>query len=101
MLDDAGRMIREEVSLLTAPPGGMVEYRKTLAISFLFKFYLDVLKQLKRRVNKALFVCGTPWGREFVLDASPASGKVKGAPCADPTIVMLATNISEVHTHTQ
>uniref|UniRef100_A0A0G2K1Z5 Aldehyde oxidase 3 n=1 Tax=Rattus norvegicus TaxID=10116 RepID=A0A0G2K1Z5_RAT len=49
MLDDAGRMIREEVSLLTAAPGGMVEYRKTLAISFLFKFYLDVLKQLKRR----------------------------------------------------
>ncbi|GAB1284987.1 Aldehyde oxidase 3 [Apodemus speciosus] len=49
MLDDAGKMICEEVSLLTTAPGGMVEYRKTLAISFLFKFYLDVLKQLKMR----------------------------------------------------
>lgn len=54
MLDDAGKMICEEVSLLTTAPGGMVEYRKTLAISFLFKFYLDVLKQLKMRVNLCL-----------------------------------------------
>nr|AAI38877.1 Aldehyde oxidase 3 [Mus musculus] len=49
MLDDAGKMICEEVSLLMAAPGGMEEYRKTLAISFLFMFYLDVLKQLKTR----------------------------------------------------
>ncbi|XP_029335509.1 aldehyde oxidase 3 isoform X2 [Mus caroli] len=49
MLDDAGKMICEEVSLLMAAPGGMEEYRKTLAISFLFMFYLDVSKQLKTR----------------------------------------------------
>lgn len=54
MLDDAGKMILDEVSLLTAATGGMVEYRKTLAVGFLFKFYLDVLKQLKMRVNLRL-----------------------------------------------
>jgi hypothetical protein len=54
MLDDAGKMICEEVSLLMAAPGGMEEYRKTLAISFLFMFYLDVLKQLKTRVSLCL-----------------------------------------------
>ncbi|KAM4836126.1 LOW QUALITY PROTEIN: aldehyde oxidase 3-like [Thomomys bottae] len=50
MLNDACRQVLEEISLSSpAAPGGMVEYRRTLAISFLFKFYLDVLQQLKMR----------------------------------------------------
>ncbi|MEJ1271923.1 xanthine dehydrogenase [Cricetulus griseus] len=49
MLTEACRMVLEEISLPVSAPGGMVEYRRTLTISFLFKFYLDVLKQLKMR----------------------------------------------------
>lgn len=45
-----------------------------------------------------MFACRMPWGREFVLDASPASGKVKRAPCADVTVVLFAGYISESHT---
>ncbi|XP_040609517.1 aldehyde oxidase 3 isoform X1 [Mesocricetus auratus] len=49
MLTEACRMVLEEISLPASAPGGMVEYRRTLTISFLFKFYLDVWKQLKMR----------------------------------------------------
>ncbi|XP_052605467.1 aldehyde oxidase 3 isoform X2 [Peromyscus californicus insignis] len=49
MLNEACRLVLEEVSLPASAPGGMVDYRRTLTISFLFKFYLDVLQQLKMR----------------------------------------------------
>lgn len=31
-------------------PGGQEEYRKTLVLSFFFKFYMQVLLELKERV---------------------------------------------------
>ncbi|XP_045150821.1 aldehyde oxidase 3-like isoform X2 [Echinops telfairi] len=49
MLSDACRLVLDEVTLPDSAPGGMVEFRRTLMISFLFKFYLDVLQQLKMR----------------------------------------------------
>ncbi|CAH2306009.1 aldehyde oxidase-like isoform X1 [Pelobates cultripes] len=46
MLSDACRLVLDEVSLSPAAPGGKVEYKRTLTISFFFKFYLKVLREL-------------------------------------------------------
>ncbi|TEA29022.1 hypothetical protein DBR06_SOUSAS17610030, partial [Sousa chinensis] len=51
MLDIACRLILDEVSLPGSAPGGRVEFRRTLIISFLFKFYLEVSQILKRMVS--------------------------------------------------
>uniref|UniRef100_A0A8C0CEC5 Aldehyde oxidase 1 n=1 Tax=Balaenoptera musculus TaxID=9771 RepID=A0A8C0CEC5_BALMU len=51
MLDAACRLILDEVSLPGSAPGGRVEFRRTLIISFLFKFYLEVSQILKRMVS--------------------------------------------------
>ncbi|KAM9249001.1 LOW QUALITY PROTEIN: aldehyde oxidase 2-like [Dugong dugon] len=48
MLDDACRLLQEEVSLPGSAPGGRVEFKRTLVVSFLFKFYLQVLQELKK-----------------------------------------------------
>ncbi|XP_037379696.1 aldehyde oxidase [Talpa occidentalis] len=48
MLDEACRLLLDEVSLPGSAPGGKVEFRRTLIISFLFKFYLEVSQILKR-----------------------------------------------------
>ncbi|XP_029080510.1 aldehyde oxidase isoform X1 [Monodon monoceros] len=48
MLDTACRLILDEVSLPGSAPGGRVEFRRTLIVSFLFKFYLEVSQILKR-----------------------------------------------------
>lgn len=46
MLDEACRLLLDEVSLPGSAPGGKVEFRRTLIVSFLFKFYLEVLQLL-------------------------------------------------------
>lgn len=48
MLDAACRLVLQEVSLPGSAPGGKVEFKRTLIISFLFKFYLEVSQILKR-----------------------------------------------------
>nr|BAD89382.1 aldehyde oxidase [Macaca fascicularis] len=48
MLDTACRLVLEEVSLSGSAPGGKVEFKRTLIISFLFKFYLEVSQILKK-----------------------------------------------------
>ncbi|ELW62680.1 Aldehyde oxidase [Tupaia chinensis] len=48
MLDEACRLLLDEVSLPGSAPGGRVEFRRTLVVSFLFKFYLEVLQELKK-----------------------------------------------------
>lgn len=47
MLDEACRLLLDEVSLPGSAPGGRVEFKRTLVVSFLFKFYLQVLQTLK------------------------------------------------------
>ncbi|XP_006889138.1 PREDICTED: aldehyde oxidase-like [Elephantulus edwardii] len=47
MLDVACRLILDEVSLPGSAPGGKVEFKRTLIVSFLFKFYLEVSQILK------------------------------------------------------
>ncbi|KAM7104170.1 aldehyde oxidase [Molossus nigricans] len=48
MLDAACRLLLDEVSLPGSAPGGKVEFKRTLIISFFFKFYLEVSQILKR-----------------------------------------------------
>ncbi|XP_032260982.1 aldehyde oxidase isoform X2 [Phoca vitulina] len=48
MLDAACRLVLDEVTLPGSAPGGRVEFKRTLIISFLFKFYLEVSQILKR-----------------------------------------------------
>lgn len=40
--------LAEELHLAPDAPGGMVEFRRTLTLSFFFKFYLTVLQKLGR-----------------------------------------------------
>uniref|UniRef100_A0A8C5QJ37 aldehyde oxidase n=1 Tax=Leptobrachium leishanense TaxID=445787 RepID=A0A8C5QJ37_9ANUR len=48
MLNEASRLVLDEVSLPPSAPGGMVEYKRALIISFLFKFYLNVQQSLNQ-----------------------------------------------------
>nr|XP_051704003.1 aldehyde oxidase 2 isoform X1 [Oryctolagus cuniculus] len=48
MLDEACRLLLEEVRLMGSAPGGRVEFKRTLVVSFFFKFYLEVLQELKK-----------------------------------------------------
>ncbi|XP_049628874.1 aldehyde oxidase 2-like [Suncus etruscus] len=48
MLDEACRLLLDEVSIPGGAPGGRVEFKRTLLVSFLFKFYLQVLQELRR-----------------------------------------------------
>uniref|UniRef100_A0A8C7NC32 xanthine dehydrogenase n=1 Tax=Oncorhynchus kisutch TaxID=8019 RepID=A0A8C7NC32_ONCKI len=51
LLADACRLLEEEVELSDSAHGGKVEYRKTLTTSFFFKFYMQVLQELRERVH--------------------------------------------------
>ncbi|KAB1279437.1 Aldehyde oxidase 2 [Camelus dromedarius] len=51
MLDEACRLLLDEVSLPGWAPGGKVEFKRTLVVSFFFKFYLEVLQELKKLVK--------------------------------------------------
>lgn len=51
MLDEACRLILGEILVSPSAPGGKVEYRRTLLVSFFFRFYLEVLQGLKNMVN--------------------------------------------------
>lgn len=48
MLEETCRLLLEEVSLPGWAPGGKVEFKRTLVVSFFFKFYLEVLQELKK-----------------------------------------------------
>ncbi|XP_056392524.1 aldehyde oxidase-like isoform X2 [Hyla sarda] len=48
MLSAACKLILDEIHLNPSAPGGMVEYKRTLTISFLFKLYLEVLQALNQ-----------------------------------------------------
>ncbi|NP_001289859.1 aldehyde oxidase 2 [Saimiri boliviensis] len=51
MLDEACKLLLDEVSLPGSARGGRVEFKRTLVVSFLFKFYLEVLQELKKLVK--------------------------------------------------
>ncbi|KAG2459598.1 AOXA oxidase, partial [Polypterus senegalus] len=47
LLTDACKLVLSEIHLPDTAYGGMVEYKKTLILSFFFKFYLHILQKLK------------------------------------------------------
>ncbi|KAM4697845.1 aldehyde oxidase 2-like [Rhinophrynus dorsalis] len=51
LLDDACKFILEEVPLQEATFFELADYERTLTISFLFKFYLQVLHEFKKKDN--------------------------------------------------
>uniref|UniRef100_A0A8D1SC53 FAD-binding PCMH-type domain-containing protein n=1 Tax=Sus scrofa TaxID=9823 RepID=A0A8D1SC53_PIG len=51
MLSDACRLVLDEIYIPPAAKGGMVEYRRTLIISLLFKFYLRLWCRLQMRLG--------------------------------------------------
>lgn len=51
LLQDACRLLAGEMDLSPSAPGGMVEFRRTLTLSFFFKFYLTVLQKLSKHQN--------------------------------------------------
>ncbi|XP_061480984.1 xanthine dehydrogenase/oxidase [Rhineura floridana] len=51
LLQEACRMLAGEMNLSPSAPGGMVDFRRTLVLSFFFKFYLTVLQKLNVELN--------------------------------------------------
>lgn len=50
-LQEACCMLASEMNLSPSAPGGMVDFRRTLTLSFFFKFYLTVLQKLSIELN--------------------------------------------------
>jgi len=46
ILQDACQLLSEDMPLASGAPGGQVEYRRSLASSFFFRFYLKISQQL-------------------------------------------------------
>uniref|UniRef100_A0A8C9WEF3 Aldehyde oxidase 6 n=1 Tax=Scleropages formosus TaxID=113540 RepID=A0A8C9WEF3_SCLFO len=51
-LNEAYRLLLDEISLPPSAPGGKVEFRRSLTLSFLFKFNLQMLQKLNEMVVK-------------------------------------------------
>ncbi|XP_058033739.1 xanthine dehydrogenase/oxidase [Ahaetulla prasina] len=51
LLQEACRLLAEEMNLSPSAPGGMVDFRRTLVLSFFFKFYLTVLQKRSLKLN--------------------------------------------------
>ncbi|XP_013807631.1 aldehyde oxidase 2-like [Apteryx mantelli] len=84
LLSEACKLVLEEISLSTSALGGKVEYRRTLLVSFLFRFYLEVLNglhwmypfryaELSEEQKSALGVLqsGVPRGVQVYQDVDP------------------------------
>ncbi|XP_039197687.1 xanthine dehydrogenase/oxidase [Crotalus tigris] len=51
LMQEACRLLAEEMNLSPSVPGGMVDFRRTLVLSFFFKFYLTVLQKRSEELN--------------------------------------------------
>ncbi|NWQ87018.1 AOXB oxidase, partial [Burhinus bistriatus] len=84
MLNEACRLVLEEIFLPPSALGGKVEYRRTLLVSFLFRFYLEVLHglhqmypftyaELSQEKSSALGMLqsGVPQGVQIYQDVDP------------------------------
>uniref|UniRef100_A0A672VB35 Xanthine dehydrogenase/oxidase n=1 Tax=Strigops habroptila TaxID=2489341 RepID=A0A672VB35_STRHB len=60
LLQDACHLLAGEMDLSPSAPGGMVDFRRTLTLSFFFKFYLTVLQKLSKNHN------GTPVPSNYI-----------------------------------
>ncbi|NXE07252.1 AOXB oxidase, partial [Lophotis ruficrista] len=84
MLNEACRLVLEEIVLPPSALGGKAEYRRTLLVSFLFRFYLEVLHglyqtypfryaELSQEKMSALGILesGVPQGVQIYQDVDP------------------------------
>ncbi|KFP71281.1 Aldehyde oxidase, partial [Acanthisitta chloris] len=84
MLNEACKLVLEEILIPPSAVGGKVEYRRTLMVSFLFRFYLEVLHglhqmyphryaELSREKLSALGMLqsGVPHGVQIYQDVDP------------------------------
>uniref|UniRef100_A0A8C4IN06 xanthine dehydrogenase n=1 Tax=Dicentrarchus labrax TaxID=13489 RepID=A0A8C4IN06_DICLA len=60
LLSEGCRLLKEDVDVSPSIHGGRAEFRKTLAISFFFKFYMQVVLEMRERVGK-LRIMSTLW----------------------------------------
>lgn len=51
MLDEACRLILKEIAIPNSASGEKVGYKKTLIVSFFYRFFLEVLQSLNIMVN--------------------------------------------------
>jgi xanthine dehydrogenase/oxidase len=49
LLDDAFNLLKEDIPLSENAPGGMVEFRRSLTLSFFFKFFLSVTHDMNMK----------------------------------------------------
>ena len=54
LLSKACEILAEDLPLSAEAPGGMIQYRRTLTVSFFFKTYLDILQRLHKQVSGPL-----------------------------------------------
>ena len=54
LLNKACELLSSDLPLDPGSPGGAVEYRRTLTVSFFFKFYLTVLQRLQQQVRNSV-----------------------------------------------
>jgi xanthine dehydrogenase/oxidase len=54
MLEDAYTLLIDELPLSPDAPGGMVQFRRSLTLGFLLKFYLRVCEQRQKPVRSEL-----------------------------------------------
>lgn len=65
LLQDVCAGLAEELHLAPNAPGGMVEFRRTLTLSFFFKFYLTVLQKLGKVNPENVSVGQSPFSTLF------------------------------------
>lgn len=56
IIEDSIASIGQDLPLAYSATGGAVEYRKALAASFFFKFFMKVQSDLKKEVNMIDFI---------------------------------------------
>ncbi|XP_075175818.1 aldehyde oxidase 1-like, partial [Anomaloglossus baeobatrachus] len=54
MFSESSRQVLTEISIPPSAPDGRVEYKRSLTMSFLFKFYLQVLQNLEKPITSSM-----------------------------------------------
>ena len=77
ILQDGCRLLSEDMPLAYGASGGQVEYRRSLALSFFFKFYLYISQQLGNGEVNVTFIKGEhlsrPCSRIIVFNTNNTS----------------------------
>uniref|UniRef100_A0A8C4IK06 2Fe-2S ferredoxin-type domain-containing protein n=1 Tax=Dicentrarchus labrax TaxID=13489 RepID=A0A8C4IK06_DICLA len=75
LLSEGCRLLKEDVDVSPSIHGGRAEFRKTLAISFFFKFYMQVVLEMRERVGK-LRIMNADFPLEYLSALKPFKNEV-------------------------